>query len=167
MRSVATAAGVSPAQVQYYFRSKNELLTAAFERVSDDVLAQASAIDTSGPQREVLRTLLHVWPVRPGRSRLVSYHASQESRARSCAVPNLGVGELLIIAVVVLVLFGSKKLPDASRALGRSLRIFKSETKGLHDDDDEAQQRPATNQFPARGGDEQSNARTAERGSGS
>ncbi|GAA4629482.1 hypothetical protein GCM10023196_050780 [Actinoallomurus vinaceus] len=42
----------------------------------------------------------------------------------------------LIVAVVVLVLFGSKKLPDAARSLGRSLRIFKSEVGGLHADDD-------------------------------
>ncbi|MCW2887953.1 MAG: twin-arginine translocation protein TatA/E family [Streptosporangiaceae bacterium] len=50
-------------------------------------------------------------------------------------MPDLGVWEILIIAVVVLVLFGSKKLPDSARSLGRSLRIFKSETKGLMDDD--------------------------------
>jgi sec-independent protein translocase protein TatA len=46
---------------------------------------------------------------------------------------------LVIIAVVVLILFGSKKLPDAARSFGRSLRILKAETKGLRDDkDDEA-----------------------------
>jgi sec-independent protein translocase protein TatA len=50
-------------------------------------------------------------------------------------MPDLGLPEILIIAVVVLVLFGSRKLPDAARSLGRSLRIFKSETKGLMDDD--------------------------------
>ena len=37
----------------------------------------------------------------------------------------------LIVAVVVIVLFGSKKLPDAARGLGRSLRIFKSEVKEM------------------------------------
>src|SRR5690242_11155931 len=47
----------------------------------------------------------------------------------------LGVPELLIILVVaVLLLFGYKKLPDASRSLGRSLRIFKGEMKGMKDD---------------------------------
>lgn len=51
-------------------------------------------------------------------------------------MPTLGTTEIIIIAVVVLILFGTKKLPDASRALGRSMRIFKSETKGLRDDDD-------------------------------
>jgi sec-independent protein translocase protein TatA len=49
-----------------------------------------------------------------------------------------------IVAIVVLVLFGSKKLPDAARGLGRSMRIFKSETKGLMGDEAQAQaQRPA------------------------
>ena len=40
---------------------------------------------------------------------------------------------LLILAAVVLVLFGAKKLPDSARALGRSMRIFKAETQGLRD----------------------------------
>jgi sec-independent protein translocase protein TatA len=40
---------------------------------------------------------------------------------------------LLILAAVVLVLFGAKKLPDSARALGRSMRIFKAETSGLRD----------------------------------
>ena len=43
--------------------------------------------------------------------------------------------EILILVLIVLLLFGSKKLPDAARGIGRSLRIFKAETKGLMDDD--------------------------------
>ncbi|MCW2920095.1 MAG: twin-arginine translocation protein TatA/E family [Actinomycetia bacterium] len=62
-------------------------------------------------------------------------------------MPDLGVWEILIIAIVVLVLFGSKKLPDSARSLGRSLRIFKSETKGLMDDD---QAKPATQEAKLR-----------------
>jgi sec-independent protein translocase protein TatA len=46
-----------------------------------------------------------------------------------------GGWELILVLVVVVVLFGSKKLPDAARSLGRSLRIFKAETKGLRNDD--------------------------------
>lgn len=42
---------------------------------------------------------------------------------------------LIVLAIVVLVLFGAKKLPDFARSLGQSLRIFKSETKALRDDD--------------------------------
>ena len=43
--------------------------------------------------------------------------------------------KILIIAVVILVLFGSRKLPDAARSLGRSMRILKSEIRDLHEDD--------------------------------
>lgn len=50
-------------------------------------------------------------------------------------MPNLGAPEIIIIAIVILILFGSKKMPDAARSLGRSLRIFKSETRGLAEDE--------------------------------
>ena len=46
---------------------------------------------------------------------------------------NLRGSELLILVVVLALLFGAKRLPDAARGLGRSLRIFKAETKGLSD----------------------------------
>jgi sec-independent protein translocase protein TatA len=49
-------------------------------------------------------------------------------------MPNLKGWEWLIIVALILVLFGAKRLPDAARGLGRSLRIFKAETKGLADD---------------------------------
>ena len=48
--------------------------------------------------------------------------------------------KILIIAAVVLILFGSKKMPDAARSLGRSMRIRKSEVNGMHDDDTPADQ---------------------------
>lgn len=50
-------------------------------------------------------------------------------------MPNLRWQELLIIVLLIVLLFGAKKLPDAARGIGRSLRIFKAETKGLADDD--------------------------------
>jgi sec-independent protein translocase protein TatA len=52
----------------------------------------------------------------------------------------------VIIAVVVLVLFGYKKLPEMSRSVGRSLRIFKTEMKGMTDDESarDAADQPAT-----------------------
>ncbi|MFM2438021.1 MAG: hypothetical protein RLZ55_838 [Actinomycetota bacterium] len=48
---------------------------------------------------------------------------------------NLRGWEIIVLIAIVLLLFGSKKLPDAARGIGRSLRIFKAETKGLIDDD--------------------------------
>ena len=48
-----------------------------------------------------------------------------------------GGWELLAIILVILLLFGAKKLPELARGSGRALRIFKAETKGLVDDDDE------------------------------
>jgi sec-independent protein translocase protein TatA len=41
---------------------------------------------------------------------------------------------IAIFVVVLVLLFGAKRLPDAARSLGRSLRIIKAETKGLIDD---------------------------------
>jgi sec-independent protein translocase protein TatA len=51
------------------------------------------------------------------------------------AVP--GGWELVLIVLVILLLFGAKKLPELARGSGRALRIFKSETKGLIDDDED------------------------------
>lgn len=50
-------------------------------------------------------------------------------------MPNIGGWELALVLVVLLLVFGSKRLPDSARSLGRSLRILKAETKGLRDDD--------------------------------
>jgi sec-independent protein translocase protein TatA len=50
--------------------------------------------------------------------------------------------KILIIAIVVLVLFGSRKLPDAARSLGKSMRILKTEIHDLHDE--EPQPQPAS-----------------------
>lgn len=54
----------------------------------------------------------------------------------------MGIGDLfdspwkiLIVAIVIIVFFGSRKLPDAARSLGRSMRILKTEVQGLHEDE--------------------------------
>jgi sec-independent protein translocase protein TatA len=66
---------------------------------------------------------------------------------------NLGPAEIGLIILAVLLLFGYKKLPDASRSMGRSMRIFKSEMKGMKEDDvrgkDEARTTPVTGQLVA------------------
>jgi len=43
--------------------------------------------------------------------------------------------KILIVAVVIIVLFGSKKLPGAARSLGQSMRILKKEVQGLHEEE--------------------------------
>ncbi len=45
--------------------------------------------------------------------------------------------KILIVAVVIIVLFGSKKLPHAARSLGQSMRILKREVQGMHEEDSE------------------------------
>lgn len=62
-------------------------------------------------------------------------------------MPNLGPWEIIIILVVLVLLFGAKKLPDAARSLGRSMRIFKSEVKEMRNDD-EHQEQAAIQQAP-------------------
>ena len=51
-------------------------------------------------------------------------------------IANLGPTEIILIILVLVLLFGAKKLPELARGSGRALRIFKAETKGLMDDDD-------------------------------
>jgi sec-independent protein translocase protein TatA len=60
------------------------------------------------------------------------------------AIAGLGTTELLIILAVIILLFGASKLPELARGSGRALRIFKAETKGLHDDDDDDDDATAT-----------------------
>jgi sec-independent protein translocase protein TatA len=55
-------------------------------------------------------------------------------RRGDVTMPNLGAPELIIIAVVLIALFGWKKLPDMARSLGRSARVFKSEVDELKKD---------------------------------
>jgi len=43
--------------------------------------------------------------------------------------------KVLIVAIVLIVLFGSKKLPDAARSLGKSMRILKTEVGSMHEDE--------------------------------
>lgn len=50
---------------------------------------------------------------------------------------SLGPTEIILIVLVLVLLFGAKKLPELARGSGRALRIFKAETKGLMDDDEE------------------------------
>jgi sec-independent protein translocase protein TatA len=52
--------------------------------------------------------------------------------------------KIAIIAILIIVLFGSRKLPDAARSLGKSMRILKKEVSSLHNDDDDEPAQGAT-----------------------
>jgi sec-independent protein translocase protein TatA len=58
-------------------------------------------------------------------------------------VGNLGVPELLIIAGVIILLFGARKLPEMARSLGKSAKAFKEETKGMRGGNDDEDEKPA------------------------
>ncbi|WP_342545627.1 twin-arginine translocase TatA/TatE family subunit [Lysinibacillus sp. FSL K6-4013] len=49
----------------------------------------------------------------------------------------IGVPGLIIILVIVLIVFGPKKLPEIGGAVGKTFAEFKKSTKGLMDDDDD------------------------------
>jgi sec-independent protein translocase protein TatA len=57
-----------------------------------------------------------------------------------------GWPHLLIIAALLILFFGAKRLPDAARGIGKSMRIFRAETRGMHDD--EAAGAPAAQPTP-------------------
>ncbi|WP_406129511.1 Sec-independent protein translocase subunit TatA [Streptomyces sp. NBC_00989] len=56
---------------------------------------------------------------------------------------------LLVVAIVIIVLFGSKKLPEAARGLGKSMRILKSEAKAMKEDGTAQSTAPPTGDAPA------------------
>jgi sec-independent protein translocase protein TatA len=57
--------------------------------------------------------------------------------------------KILIIALVLIILFGGKKMPEAARSLGRSMRILKAEVHDLHNDHDDEEEPPAKQAPPA------------------
>ena len=61
-------------------------------------------------------------------------------------MPNIGAGEIIIVLVIVLLIFGPKRLPDLGRSLGKGMREFKDSITGSHDDEKA--------ELPARSADE-------------
>ncbi len=53
-------------------------------------------------------------------------------------MPNIGPLEIIIVLVVVLLIFGPKRLPDLGRSLGRGMREFKDSVTGKDDDDEKS-----------------------------
>ncbi|WP_028849382.1 Sec-independent protein translocase subunit TatA [Thermocrispum municipale] len=64
---------------------------------------------------------------------------------------SLSPWHLLILVAVLVLLFGAKKLPDAARAVGRSLKILKAETKDMRGetDEDTSSEQPAAKALPS------------------
>jgi len=54
----------------------------------------------------------------------------------ACDMPNLGAPELIIIALVILLLFGATRLPKLGRSMGQSIKGFKDGLNEAHDDDE-------------------------------
>jgi len=52
---------------------------------------------------------------------------------------NIGTGEIILILLVVLILFGSKKIPELAQGLGKGIREFK---KAMRDVEEEIKQEP-------------------------
>ena len=75
----------------------------------------------------------------------------------------IGAPEIILIIVVIVLLFGAKKLPDLARGSGRALRIFKAETKGLLDDDDNDDVKPSEKTEAQRQIDAQRHAEATQR----
>ena len=66
----------------------------------------------------------------------------------------LGTGEILLIALIVLLLFGGKKIPELMRGLGKGVKHFKDGMAGLEDDinkPDKKDQGTPTNETPKAG----------------
>lgn len=69
---------------------------------------------------------------------------------------------LIVLLLIIVLVFGAKRLPDAARSVGRSMRIFKSEVKEMKDDDKPGQHSTGGPSQPIEGrvvgGDEQARA---------
>lgn len=51
-------------------------------------------------------------------------------------MPNIGPLEIVVVLIVVLIVFGPKRLPELGRSLGRGIREFRGSVTGEHDDDE-------------------------------
>ncbi len=57
-------------------------------------------------------------------------------------IGNLGVGELLVICLIVLLLFGGKKIPELMRGLGKGVRSFKEGVNNIEHDIEKCAEEP-------------------------
>lgn len=59
-------------------------------------------------------------------------------------IGQIGPWQIAIIVLLIVILFGARKLPEFARGAGQALRIFKAETKGLIEDDDKPEELPSS-----------------------
>jgi sec-independent protein translocase protein TatA len=57
-------------------------------------------------------------------------------------MPNVGPLEIAVVLIIVLIIFGPKRLPELGRSMGRGIREFRSSISGDKDKDSEEEQRP-------------------------
>jgi sec-independent protein translocase protein TatA len=58
-------------------------------------------------------------------------------------VPNIGPLEIAIVLVIVLIIFGPKRLPELGRSMGRGIREFRGSVSGDHKDEDDVDEKRA------------------------
>jgi sec-independent protein translocase protein TatA len=58
-------------------------------------------------------------------------------------MPNIGMGELLVILVIVVLIFGVNKIPQLGKGLGEGIKNFKSAIKASEEDTDKAEKKPS------------------------
>lgn len=62
------------------------------------------------------------------------YELKHDSMNHLLFLGNIGTGEIIILAIVVLLLFGGKRIPELMKGLGKGIRNFKDGVKGVEDD---------------------------------
>jgi sec-independent protein translocase protein TatA len=58
-------------------------------------------------------------------------------------MPNISIWEILLLLLVLLLVFGPKRLPEMGRSLGRGMREFKDSITGKHKDEEDVEEQPA------------------------
>ena len=65
---------------------------------------------------------------------MISYYFCTQNNPQKHKIMNLGTPEILLIALVVLLLFGGKKIPELMKGLGKGVKSFKDGVKGIEND---------------------------------
>src|SRR5829696_913416 len=81
---------------------------------------------------EILDSYIRAWA-----GRYPAWRSQTANDQRGFAVPNIGPTELIIVLVIVLLIFGPKRLPGLGRQLGGGMREFKDSISGKGGRDDE------------------------------